>query len=272
MKTTNSIRLMTSNVLGNWRDGFIENRDDVMAGIYLDLCPDVIALQEFSARYRGEEKDLLSLVAPQYEEILTPVLNRSHNNSTPLLYRTDRVRVLDRGYYFFADGICDNSKSLSWAAFETIDSGKRFVYASTHFIHTSEDGRVIDGQQAKLVCDGLADFYGCPVMIGGDFNSNRTSRSYANLISLGFVDLYEKAPNPPTVKSYHPYPVLDEATHLYVPNPAPIVGDFNNSIDHIFYYGTPERMPKVERFDILTDVRSQIASDHCPVFVDLVLQ
>ena len=39
MKTTNSIRLMTSNVLGNWRDGFIENRDDLMAGIYLGLCP-----------------------------------------------------------------------------------------------------------------------------------------------------------------------------------------------------------------------------------------
>ena len=31
MKTKGSIRLMTSNVLGNWRDGFIENRDDVMA-------------------------------------------------------------------------------------------------------------------------------------------------------------------------------------------------------------------------------------------------
>ena len=177
MKNTNSIRLMTSNVLGNWRDGFIENRDDVMAEIYLDLCPDVIALQEFSARYRGEEKDLLSLVAPKYKEILTPVLNRSHNNGTPLLYNTERVKVLDRGYYFFADGVCDNSKSITWAALEMIDGGKRFVYASAHFIHTSEDARVIDGDQAKLLCDGLADFYNCPVMIGGDFNSNRMSRS-----------------------------------------------------------------------------------------------
>ena len=98
MKSTDSIRLMTSNVLGNWRDGFIENRDDVMAEIYLDLCPDVIALQEFSARYRNEETDLLSLVAPKYKEIVTPVLNRSHNNGTPLLYNTDRVRVIDKAF------------------------------------------------------------------------------------------------------------------------------------------------------------------------------
>ena len=36
------ICLMTSNVLGNWNDGFIENRDDCMAEIYLEYSPDVI--------------------------------------------------------------------------------------------------------------------------------------------------------------------------------------------------------------------------------------
>ena len=73
MKNTNSIRLMTSNVLGNWKDGFIENRDDVMAEIYLDLCPDVIALQEFSARYRKDEDltlsgDLYRLISPETDK------------------------------------------------------------------------------------------------------------------------------------------------------------------------------------------------------------
>lgn len=263
---------MTSNVLGNWNAGFIENRDDEMAAIYLDVQPDVIALQEVSKRYRTRENNLMELVSSIYEEIIPPATNRSHVNSTPILYRKDRFLVVDRGYHFFQDGVCDNSKSLTWVILEERTTGKRFGFASTHFIHTSEEGRVIDGNQAKLICDGLSDFYGCPVFMGGDFNANRKTEAYRNLCELGFIDLHGLAPNAPTIKSYHPYPVLDEATKLYYPNPESADGDYLDSIDHLFFYGKEEMIPTVESYSLVTDERARIASDHYPVYVDLILR
>lgn len=272
MQNHNSIRLMTSNVLGNWNAGFIENRDDKMAEIYLDVCPDVIALQEFSKRYRTQESNLLTLIAPVYKEVETPAANRNHNNSTPLVYRADRFQVLDHGYHFFEDGICDNSKSITWAVFQERNNGKRFIYASAHFIHTSEEARMIDGDQTKLLCDALTDFYNCPLLIGGDYNCGKKSDAYKHLISLGFIDIYDRVPGVSKVKSYHPYPVWDDVKKQYVPSPEPADGDYTDSIDHIFYYGKYELIPQINAYEMVTDDRAWIASDHYPVFADITLR
>ena len=263
---------MTSNVLGNWNAGFIENRDDKMAEIYIELRPDVIALQEFSKRYRTQENDLLTLVSPYYEEILTPATNRNHNNSTPVIYNKDRFTVVDKGYHFFQDGICDNSKSITWAVFQEKNNGKRFAYASAHFIHTSEAARMIDGDQAKLLCDAITSYYNCPLLVGGDFNCSRRSEAYGHMINLGFINTYDRATDVSQVKSYHPYPVWDDMKKQYIPSPEVADGDYMDSIDHIFYYGKYELIPEIKAHGMVMDERARIASDHYPVYTDIKLR
>lgn len=265
------ICLMTSNVLGNWNAGFIENRDDCMAEIYLEYSPDVIALQEVSGRYRNQSTNLFSLVFEKYKEIEVPATNRSHNNSTPLIYLKNRFSIKDRGYHFFADGVCDNSKSISWALFQDKSCGKSFLYASTHFIHNSEDGRIVDGDQLKLICDGLVAFYNCPMFIGGDFNCGKKMKEYQHLRSLGFIDLYDCISDATTARSFHPYPVWNKEENAYRPNPQQGSGDYLDSIDHIFYYGKSEHLPQVQYYGMVTDERAKIASDHYPVYVRLTI-
>lgn len=264
-----SLRFITANVLGNWKTGFIENRDDLMAELLTEESPDVIALQEMSKRYRRESPDLFSLLSPAYSEVTVPVFNRSHNNGTPLAVRNGRFDLTDKGYYFFQDGFCDNSKSVTWAVLRDRETGFCCGFASTHFIHLSEDGRVIDAQQLALLCAGLAEAYGCPVIVGGDLNTNMKAPAYAELTQAGFTDLITRFPGAPREKSYHPYPVLDEAAHLYVPSEKPAEGDYTDSIDHILYYGPEEQIPAVTGYRLLLDDRARAASDHCPVVCDL---
>lgn len=272
MNNYNSIRLMTSNVLGNWNSGFIENRDDKMAEIYLDVKPDIIAMQEFSKRYRTQDGDLLSLLSTHYKEVETVATNRAHNNSTPIIYRADRFQVVDHGFHFFADGICDNSKSITWVVFQEKNNGKRFAYASTHFIHTSSPARMIDGDQAKLVCDAITAHYNCPMFIGGDFNCSKRTVEYEHLVNLGFINVYDRVKDATKIKSYHPYPVWDDEKKQYIPSPEAADGDYMDSIDHIFYYGKYDFIPAIDRYELVTDERAWIASDHYPVFVDITLR
>lgn len=51
-----------------------------------------------------------------------------------------------------------------------------------------------------------------------------------------------------------------------------VFSDPCHSIDHIFYYGKYEMIPDTVRYELVTDDRARLASDHYPVYVDLILR
>ncbi|MBQ8510947.1 MAG: endonuclease/exonuclease/phosphatase family protein [Clostridia bacterium] len=260
------IRVMYHNV---W-SGAVYNRDDMEAELYLSYMPDVIGLQEISANIRGEEVSLFDLLADEYTEVEVKATNKSGNNYTPILYRAERLELIDAGWHLYNDNAGDQSKSITWAVFRDKTTGKQFGVANTHFYWTSDEkgkaARLIDAQEiAKVVADVQAK-YSVPLVIGGDLNCGISSDPQKNLTQAGWVNAHDGASVYRSESNgHHSYAPLDELTGLYANGPMP-TGTYDTAIDHIYTCGGGL---EVRVFNTLLHRYALDASDHCPIYVDL---
>ena len=276
-----TLKFLSLNIWGDYFGNPVGERQAAMEAAILKDSPDIVSLQEVTPNWwksrmfknlgkagygivRGDEKAALRRAA------FTGKRERKHSNHEPLLYRKDRLDLLDSGTDFFHVTL-QPSKSVTWAVFEDKASKKRFAAFAAHFWWKNNgiESDTIRELNARHILSLLADIrrkWGAdiPAILGGDLNSTEGSLAHKMLRNGGFKNAARTA----DVKSSH-------ASHHGNPERGPD-GKFHGalrpaktdkpefSIDHIFCTkGIHAHRHEIGVYQEVLDI-----TDHSPVLVE----
>lgn len=249
-----NVRIMSWNLLFNSADYPVSSRAPLAAEVIRAYMPDVIGTQETCPEWYEELSYLLS---DSYRFVTRKNAKNGDNYST-LWYNTKTVRFVEWGVRNYTEGQNTTMRLVTWAVFERLDGGERFVVTSTHWDVNSGgkyENRIM--QQARelvALIEDIREEHPYPMFCAGDYNRVPGTNQYKSFIEWsGFSD----APN--VAQSYKRW------QHTYHN-----VGESNFSvglIDHIFC--SPES--NVIFYNTIIDSYALDASDHCPVYIDVRL-
>ena len=245
--------------------------------VFKDLMPDVVGGQEITP----EMQQYFHWYAA--EEGLTNYA-MVWGNYTPIIYRTDKLELLDSEYICYPkliEGLPtkyndENSTGASLAVFRIKENGKKFIFLTTHlwfkrgnpehpnYYPGSNEARAYQLRLAKSVIAKYREIHGdIPTVLVGDLNGGS---DYKELLPVLFEDNYIHA--------------HDLATEYATEN-----GGFNSltvkgpgqwrdihylaAYDHIAVRDFPEG--SIKRFDRYMPDYYLYISDHAPVYIDVEL-
>ena len=121
--------------------------------------------------------------------------------------------------------------------------------------------------------DRLTEQYDCPILLGGDFNSTCRQPNYIAFREAGYRDLAldgEAEIEHSVLRTHHTYPVFDETVEMMQPAPEDnTMVNPEGRIDQIMLINGKQTRTLVH--GTVVDECSMSASDHYPVFVDVVI-
>lgn len=244
---------------GRWSVGDWEHRKGPLDDAFKTVAADVIGFQEMESFGGGHQSgvnltlDHLLERNPGYAA--AAVGDPAQFPSTqPILYRTDRLDLLEQGWFFFSDTpdvIYSRTFNgsfpafASWARFQE-SGGTEFLVMNVHFEYSSSSNRLLS---AELVVKRLQPFLdeGLPVILLGDLNARLGSATHEILSRAGL----EFAPIEGA--TYH----FDRGINLF------------EAIDHIGV--TPPLVFAGEPAVLRRQFRDEWPTDHYPVLVDINL-
>lgn len=245
--------------------------------VFSELLPDIVGGQEVNKDMQQFLKFYCMDAGLPYTQIW--------GNYTPLIYRADKLELLDTEYMLYpeyVDGYEGKfndalSKSLNLGVFRCKESGAVFLFANTHlwwkqekvpdktsYQIGSDHVRLLQIRQATSLIEKYRAKYGnCPAVFVGDMNTGYESDAiqYA-LTDGGFSHAHDVA-----VEFRHE----GRGYHACGPNGFGPWQDapFKTAIDHILVKGLPENA--VRRFDRYCPEYYLTLSDHAPVYIDVEL-
>ena len=175
---TFNIRLDTPADSGNaW-----PHRRDWVAALVRFHAPDALGVQEALAHMLRE----LDARLPGYARVgVGRADGREGGEFSAILYRTDRLELLDSGTFWLSPTPeAPGSKGwdaaiervATWARFRDRRTGCRHLHLNTHFDHIGERARE---ESARLIRRRLAELGGgLPVVVTGDLNTGPRSAPY----------------------------------------------------------------------------------------------
>ncbi len=279
------LRIMTHN---QWKNddnlpAWVEQGKDCSAAVrmrgftrvYAETLPDIIGGQEVSAtmadlliRYTAENGMRYALL---------------WGRDTPILYRPDKLELVDSEFSLYPDefpgheGVFNNSQTKSYciAVFRVKESGKLFIFASTHlwwksgkpsspdYQPYSDEARAYQISLLITRIDALQEKYACPAIIVGDLNADYQSLAVGAAFARGFVHAHDVATEyADETMGYHD--CFAWGYHEYYRDTP-----FETAIDHILLRGMPEGA--VKRFERFSPDYYLPLSDHSPAYIDLEL-
>ncbi len=156
--------------------------------------PEVIAVQEANQSYKrfdtpctNQLVDLRNRLnaagGPRYE---ATSLSPGASVGTRILFDTTRLRLESAGSVRLA-APGTTHPHLAWAVFQVREGGQRFFFGSVHLVPKEEahSDAVRDAEWDQLLAH-LVDptlTQGLPVVLGGDFNAKRSSRSHPSALT-----------------------------------------------------------------------------------------
>ena len=247
-----SVRIMSWNLLFESADCPVAPRASLAAEVIRAYAPDVIGTQETCPEWYEELSYLLS---DSYRFVTRKNAKNGDNYST-LWYNTETVRFVEWGVRNYTEGQNTTMRLVTWAVFERLDGGERFIVTSTHWDVNSGnkyENRIM--QQARelvALIEDIREEHPYPMFCTGDYNRVPGTNQYKSFIEWsGFSD----APN--VAESYKRL----QHTYHNVGEPIFSVG----LIDHIFC--SPES--NVIFYNTIIDSYAVDASDHCPIYIDI---
>ena len=179
------LRVMTFNVrYDNPADGINAwpNRRDWVASLVRFHEADVVGVQEALAPMLTD----LDARLPGFARVgVGRADGRTAGEFSAILYRTDRLALLDSGTFWLSPTpSAAGSKGwdaaieriATWATFQDQQSGCRFLHLNTHFDHVGEQARQ---ESARLIRRRLAAIgRDLPLVVTGDLNSAPRSGAY----------------------------------------------------------------------------------------------
>ena len=278
------LRFLTFNIWGDYFNNPVAEREVGVEATILNSRADVIALQEVTPNWYKSQM-FLNLAKAGYAVVRgdeAAALRRAafagnpteeHINHEPVLYRKDKLKLLESGTDFFHLKL-QTSKSVTWLVLEDRESGRRCVAFGTHFWwqHNGQDSDAVRELNARHILWIYADIrrrWGAdlPAVLGGDLNSLETSSDHAMLRTGGFVNAASHAEIRSPHCSHHGNPVRAEGGRWRGSLQSPERDKAKYSIDHIYY----TKGIRALRHEIVTDQVALDVSDHSPVLVEFDL-
>jgi len=242
---------------------------------YLELKPDVIGLQECSAKMAALIMQGLAAADAQYALLWA--------RDTPILYRPDRFELADSAFRIYPEevpgyeGSFNNAQTKSYciAVLREKASAEMLIFASTHLWWKSAKPAAKNYQphsdeartyQLGLVMDHvdqLREKYGCPAVIAGDFNAVPSSQTVQSAYARGYLHAHDTAAEYADERNGHHFCFADGYDYYEAPR------TFAESIDQMIHIGAPEGF--VRRFDRFTPDFYMPLSDHFPMWADVEL-
>ena len=281
------IRLMTHNIWNrdknspDWEakgfDCSAEARVGGLLRVWRETCPDVIGCQEASTLMA----DLVKEGIPDYTLIW--------GRYTPILYRPDKLDLVDSEFLTYPeyidgfDGKFNDARSKAYniGVFRVKESGKCFIFATTHLwwkrspradeeapyphnvLPHSDEAREY---QIALLTAKLDEFrakYNCPAFLVGDLNTGYDSKAVRSAFAKGYRHAHDIATDfAEEAVGYH-YCFPNGFKTEYSDRP------FKTAIDHILVLGEEEG--SVKRFERYSPEYYYPISDHSPAYVDVEL-
>jgi len=266
-KPENAIRVGTYNVhyiwldreTGPWSVGDWERRKAPLDAAFKAISADVIGFQEMESFSRGSDGgvnltlDYLLDENPDYRAAAVGDW-RVFPSTQPILYRPDRLSVLDQGWFFFSDTpevIYSRTFNgsfpafVSWAKFKDT-SGAEFHVYNVHFEYKSASNRRLSALLVKERITPLIEA-GETVFVIGDINGRSGSEAFEILESAG-LDFA-----PTQGSTYH----FNRGINLF------------GAIDHIGV--TREASLRGDPVVLRSRFLGEWPTDHYPVFADYSL-
>ena len=177
-----------------------EARRDAVAAVVEDMQADVLAFQEMETFAGGpfnpvnRQLDWVLENAPQYRVAATGEVS-SFPSTQPILYRADRLALLEQGWFFFSEtpGVIFSSgfdggfsSYASTARFRDQRTGTAFTIINVHTDARSAKNRLGASELITERAEKLIEA-GEPVIVLGDFNATRFSRTVRPLLDLGLT-------------------------------------------------------------------------------------
>ena len=267
------MRIMTTNIWGDYFGNPVSVREDDMYKVYLDYKPDVIGFQEITRSWHMSE--MFKKLRCEYYFLETEN-NDDLLNHVPMAIKKG-YKLIAKGYEVLNDtnqlnnGTYDISKSITWAVVMNKNDNKVFGVCNTHFSYMSgkPEYDAMRCKNAKQLCEVMKyinDKYNCPVFAFGDMNCKRDSQVFKVIYLVsGVHPLFEKTDARDDVCSHHGDPVVDSEGRYHGVKSLLTQVD---SIDHIVGYGSGY---KVLQYRVVEDQNALDATDHSPVYVDIEL-
>ena len=237
--------------------------------IFKDLMPDIVGGQEVNI-----DMQMLFKFYCLEENLPYTIV---WGNMTPLIYRADKFELLDTEYILYPATVADfegkfndaNSKSLNLGVFRDKQSGKIFIFATTHLWWMSDERRPgsseVRRRQIKQATELLAKYQqkydNCPIIFVGDMNArfNSPAIQYA-LGEGGYRHAYHLATDYRfEERGYNACGPKAPGTWQHTP--------FETAIDHILVKDIPEGA--ISRFDRYCPDYYLTVSDHAPAYIDI---
>jgi endonuclease/exonuclease/phosphatase family metal-dependent hydrolase len=291
----NFMRIMTSNIWGDYFGNPTVGRDEKLYGVYQKYTPDVIGFQEVTRGWYAS--NLFQKLSSDYDFVGTELFGSK--NFVPLAIKKE-LSLLEKGFAYLKD-TPDSSKAITWAVLK--QNGVVFAVCNTHFwwMRGTEsekarerlgvldfspadhcDLRAKNATQLAELMKHLQGKYACPVFAFGDMNATVTESIFDVFARNGIKNLFDQALQRDTTCTLHGDPEKDadgvfrgtKATEAYLSSlrkelclpEAEACDPHLSSIDHLVALGDSFQVPT---YRVIEDQDALDATDHSPVFVDV---
>lgn len=261
-----AVRIMTANVWGDYFGNPVAVREDQLLATFTKYAPDILGLQEMTPSWYGSR--LYAGLQARYA--MAGIIDGSHENYVPLAYDKARFDLLAAGFERYL-GTPDRSKAITYAVLQERFGRKVLAVCSTHFWWKSgaehEQIRLENARQLSALMRRMQAQYHCPVFAFGDLNCTVASGVFQVFAENGIQRLHGLAQEASRVSSEHGDPVLGTDGRYH--GAAPTQPDAC-AIDHVI--GLMGEQPcRVPVYQVVLDQAALDASDHSPVYADIVL-
>lgn len=278
------MRIMTSNIWGDYFGNEVSSRENGIFSVFEKYDADVIGLQEVTESWYKSR--LFKNLSENYNFVGTEIFNS--RNHTPLAIKKE-YSIIANGYERLCD-TPDKSKSITWAVVENKDY--RFAVCNTHFwwmngqqseadkkilfpvvgdlayadAETHNKLRTKNAEQMSSLMKRLSEKYSCAVFAFGDMNTTISAEVFKIYKENNIHHLWDDAPEKDYMCSIHGNPERGEDGLFHGKK---TTDDYILSIDHIVGLG---KNFSVSRYRLAEDQEALDATDHSPVYADIVLK
>ncbi len=180
-QATGDYRFMTYNIL---YEEYVQDQDlpkevevrkEPVSYLLMNYLPDVAALQESFDKW---SQQLPKLISDEYAYVC-PKRDDGAYNRSPLIYRKDRLKVVESGYEDLDQTVTAGRRQITWAVFEDKATGTQFAVLGTHWDPTSEDNKLEHAKATAALTKKIREERNIPVVVMADFNAIPGSVSYS---------------------------------------------------------------------------------------------
>lgn len=233
------------------------NRADNVVALIKKYNPDILGIQE------ALHHQLIALLKelPHYRYIgVGRDDGKQKGEFSAILFKKKRFRLKEDSTFWLSETpTIPGSKSwdaaitriASMAIFVDQKSKKELLIINTHFDHIGKVARANSARLITQTADHYLKHFSLPVIISGDFNSERSEEAYQNMVATGLLDSKPASDNQGTFCGFEVGKIIC------------------HPIDFIFY----SKEWTLEKYQVVTDHHGQYyPSDHLPVMIEIRLK